>query len=324
MVDFTRKKETKGPGRAGVGDAEVGRGAEVAARTVNAQTTCVCGVAANRRDRETRARVDICASFAAVVHRPPSSSPRTPRPTLAPQTFARSGCFGISFDIISTFSGARRLPRATARGRLKGAHGRFYSKKGDKKGLNGRALAMPRSDEVPGVAARTVNARTTRDGRERGADVDARARFAITPICGHAANARRLEVVERRENAVQVDAVPGGPRGTRRRRLWQRRAAVRPRTAPKTTPKRRKNWVFTPRAPRTCPRAAPAAPTAAHTSCTGRRASTSSLRPPRSPARRSRANGVDASRRPAVRREDVGASRKGAGSRSVPMRRGPG
>ena len=116
---------------------------------------------------------------------------------------------------------------------MKGVYGRFYSKKGDKKGLNERSLAMPRSDEAPRVAARTVNAWTTRDGRERGADVDARARFAISPVCGHAANARRLEVVERRENAVQVDAVPGGPRGTRRRRLWQRRAAVRPRTAPK-------------------------------------------------------------------------------------------
>ena len=207
---------------------------------------------------------------------------------------------------------------------MKGAHGRFYSKKGDKKGLNGRALAMPRSDEVPGVAAMTVNARTTRDGRERGADVDARARFAITPICGHAANARRLEVVERRENAVQVDAVPGGPRGTRRRQLWQRHAADRPRTAPKTTPKRRKIRVFASHAPRTCPRAAPAAPTAAHTSSTGRRASTSSARPSRSPARRSRANGVDAPRGSAVRREDVGAPQNAAGTRSAPMRRGSG
>ena len=130
-------------------------------------------------------------------------------------------------------------------------------------------------------------------GRERGADVDARARLAISPFCGQAADARRLELVERQENAVQVDAVPGGPRGTRRWRLWQRRAADRPRTAPKTTPKRRKNWVCTPRAPRTCPRAAPAVPRAAHVSGTGRRASTSSARPPRSPACRSRANGVD-------------------------------
>ena len=159
----------------------------------------------------------------------------------------------------------------------------------------GRAfkLAIPRSDEAPRVAARTVNARTTRGGRERGADVDPRARLATSPICGHAADARRLEVVDRRENAIKVDAVPGGPRETPQRQLWQRHAADRPRTAPKTTPKRRKNWVCTPRAPRTCPRAAPAAPTAAHVSGTGRRASTSSARPPRSPACRSRANGVD-------------------------------
>ena len=161
-------------------------------------------------------------------------------------------------------------------------------------------------------------------GRERGADVDPRARLATSPICGHAADARRLEVVDRRENAIKVDAVPGGPRGTPQRQLWQRHAADRPRTAPKTTPKRRKIRVFTPRAPRTCPGAAPAAPTAAHTSGTGRRASTSPARPPRSPARRSRANGVDAPRRPAVRREHVGARRSTAGTRSVPIRRDSG
>ena len=178
---------------------------------------------------------------------------------------------------------------------------------------------MSRSNGAPWVAARTVNARTTRGGRERGADVDARARLAISPFCGQAADARRLELVERQENAVQVDAGPGGPRGTRRWRLWQRRAAERPRTAPKTTPKRRKNWVCTPRAPRTCPRAAPAAPTAAHVSGTGRRASTSSARPPRSPACRSRANGVDAPRGSAVRREDVGAAQTATARRSAPL-----
>ena len=161
-------------------------------------------------------------------------------------------------------------------------------------------------------------------GRERGADVDARARLAISPFCGQAADARRLELVERQENAVQVDAGPGGPRCTPQRQLWQRRAADRPRTAPKTTPKRRKNWVSTSRAPRTCPRAAPTAPTAAHISGTGRRASTSPARPPRSPARRSRASGVDAPRRPAVHREDVEETQSAAGARSVPMRRGSG
>ena len=207
---------------------------------------------------------------------------------------------------------------------MTGVYGRFYSKKETKNALNGRALAMPRSDEAPRVAARTVNARTTRGGRERGADVDPRARLATSPICGHAADARRLEVVDRRENAIKVDAVPGGPRGTPQRQLWHGHAADRPRTAPKTTPKRRKNWVCTPRAPRTCPRAAPTAPTAAHISGTGRRASTSPARPPRSPAPRSRASGVDAPRRPAVHREDVEETQSAAGARSVPMRRGSG
>ena len=103
---------------------------------------------------------------------------------------------------------------------------------------------VSRSPGAPEVAVRTVGALAMHGERGRDADVDAQTRFEISPSRGRAADGR-IELVERRENTVEVDVRPGGPRGTRRQQCPPRRAADRPRSAPKTTPKRRKNRIFT-------------------------------------------------------------------------------
>ena len=95
---------------------------------------------------------------------------------------------------------------------------------------------VSRSPGAPEVAVRTVGALAMHGERGRDADVDAQTRFEISPVRGRAAGGR-LELVERRDNAVEVDAGLGGPRGTRRQQRPPRRAADRPRSAPKTTPK---------------------------------------------------------------------------------------
>ena len=174
---------------------------------------------------------------------------------------------------------------------------------------------MSKSNEASWVATRTVGAQRPRTRRRCRRARASRDLAVLRPGRRRTASRTRRASRERCPSRCRT----GGPRGTRRWRLWQRHATDRPRTAPKATPKRRKNWVCTPRAPRTCPRAAPAVPRAAHVSGTGRRASTSSARPPRSPACRSRANGVDAPRGSAVRREDVGAAQTATAHRSAPL-----